>query len=63
MFKVNNKKSKTTSMTNISYLSSVSIVDFEQINICWVWAVGSAFLKLPTKMFELLFQILFGRLL
>ena len=62
MFKVNNKKSKTTSMTNISYLSSVSIVDFEQVNICWIWAVGSAFLKLP-KMFELLFQILFERLL
>ena len=32
MFRVNNKDTKTTSMTPFS---SFSIVDFEQVNICW----------------------------
>ena len=48
MFKVNNKDTKTTPMASfwclivnfehISHLcSSVSIVNFEQINVCWEW--------------------------
>ena len=32
MFKVNNKDTRTTSMTSFS---SVSIVKFEQVNVCW----------------------------
>ena len=32
MFKVNNKNTRTTSLTS----SSVSIVDFEQVNVSWV---------------------------
>ena len=33
MFKVNNKNTKTTSVTLIS---SVSIVDFEHVNVSWL---------------------------
>ena len=32
MFRVNNKDTKTTSITPFS---SFSIVDFEQVNVCW----------------------------
>ena len=32
MFKVNNKNSRMTSMTRFS---SISIVDFEQVNVSW----------------------------
>ena len=37
MFKVNNKRSKTTSLTSTSFhtfFSSFSIVHFEQVNVC-----------------------------
>ena len=39
MFKVTNKDTRTTSLelrTYITPFSTVSIVDFEQIHICWV---------------------------
>ena len=35
MFKVNNKSTRTTSVTSAPF-SSVSIVDFEQVNVSWV---------------------------
>ena len=35
MFKVNTKSTRTTSVTS-EPLSSVSIVDFEQVNVSWV---------------------------
>ena len=38
MFKVNNKDTRTTSLTlnTFQLFSSVSIVDFEQVIVCWV---------------------------
>ena len=36
MFKVNNKNTKTTSNDIFHTFSSVSIVDFEQLNVSWV---------------------------
>ena len=43
MFKVNNRDTKTTvtvslllNLSTIHQFSSVSIVDFEQANVCWV---------------------------
>ena len=36
MFKVNNKDTRTTSTTDFTYCSSVSIADFEQVNASWV---------------------------
>ena len=40
MFNVNNKNTGTTSATSFQTyftpFSSVSIVDFEQVNFCWV---------------------------
>ena len=35
MFKVNNKNTRTTSMTYFTSFPSVAIVDFEQINVSW----------------------------
>ena len=39
MFQVNNKNTRTTSVifiVNSEHISSVSIVDFEQVNVSWV---------------------------
>ena len=35
MFKVNNKETRTTSMTPFWHFSSVCTVDFEQVNVFW----------------------------
>ena len=36
MFKVNGENTRTTSVTVFTRFSSVSIVDFEQVNVNWV---------------------------
>ena len=36
MFKVNNKNTKTTSLTYFTPFFSVSDDDFEQVNVSWV---------------------------
>ena len=36
MFKVNNKNTRMTSLTYFTTFSSVSVVDFEQVNVSWV---------------------------
>ena len=36
MFKANNKETRTMSLTYFTPFSSVSIVGFEQVNVCWV---------------------------
>ena len=41
MFKVDNKNTRTTSMTFLS----VSVVDFEQVNVSWVPAKFAALLN------------------
>ena len=54
MFKVNNKNNRTTSLTLLwcfycqlwSYFtpfSSVSIADFEQVNVSWEWVDGKKY--------------------
>ena len=35
MFKVNNKNTRTTSMTFFTPFSTGSIVDFEKVNVSW----------------------------
>ena len=35
MFTVNNKDTRTTSLTYFTPFSSVSIIDFEQVNVSW----------------------------
>ena len=47
MFKVNNKNSRMTSMTRFS---SISIVDFEQVNVSWDVSEKS---DLPPNNFEI----------
>ena len=50
MFKVNNKDTRTTllalalllTLSIFHFFSSVSIIDFEQVNVCWI---GRAFTK------------------
>ena len=41
MFKVNNNNTRTTSMTYFTPFSSVSFIDFEQVNVSWVITVIS----------------------
>ena len=41
MFKVNNNNTRTTSMTYFTSFSSVSFIDFEQVNVSWVITVIS----------------------
>ena len=36
MFKVTNKNTRMTSLTYFTTFSSVSVVDFEQVNVSWV---------------------------
>ena len=36
MFKLTNKDTRTTSMTCFTPFSSVSVIDLEQINVCWL---------------------------
>ena len=38
MFKVNNKNTRTTSITVTWFFSSVSIVDFEKVNVSYIYA-------------------------
>ena len=47
MFKVNNKGTRTTPLTYSTPFSGVSVVDFEQVNICW--AEGSPHKMLNTE--------------
>ena len=35
MFKINNNDTKATSLTYCTLFSNVSLVDFEQVNVCW----------------------------
>ena len=41
MFKVKNKNTRTTSLTNFTPFKSVSVVDFEVVNVSWV--LGDSF--------------------
>ena len=38
MFKVNNKNTRTTSITVTWFFFSVSIVDFEKVNVSYIYA-------------------------
>ena len=35
MFKVNNKDTRTTSLTPFSSFACAPTVDYEQVNVCW----------------------------
>ena len=39
MFKVDNKDTRMTSLTLFLTFSGACIVDFEQVNVCWVVVV------------------------